>query len=277
MDPDLTFQPSMKELRCQGYFTNDFDTCSFIAQIHRVQPQLAATDESTEYICELRRTSVNGRDSFDLILNKVAVSLKKAGHAEKYANGFQIYPQLSDETSDFRKIEWSSENCPIRLSTDSSRRLISLITKRTYPQYCETLRLLAKCSAASRGNRAVLSKSHELSEVVIKELRTPHEPGACLNALKLIELGVVAHNEALSCIANTMLVYCAKKPKGFKGLRSQAIENAALGSMRVVSKTMTKNEKREAIVMINCCLLGKLRDELFHKVYVIFNIYIVEL
>jgi len=65
MDPDLTFKPSKKELRCQGYYTHDFDTCSFITQIHRVHPLLAATDESTEYICELRRTSINGRESFN--------------------------------------------------------------------------------------------------------------------------------------------------------------------------------------------------------------------
>jgi len=199
----------------------------------------------------------------------VAVSLKKAGYAEKYANGFKIYPQLSiDSSGDL----WSLENCPIRLSTDSLRRLSSRLTRRTCPQYSETLRLLAKCSAANNGNREVLSKSYELSKVLIKELCTPHAAGTCLNALKLIEHGIVAHNEVLPCIANTMLVYCAMKPSGFKGLRSQAIENAALDSMKVLSKTMTKNEKKEAIVMINCRLLGKLRDELCNKVYAIFNV-----
>lgn len=270
---DLNFQPSMKELRCQGYFTNDFDTCSFIAQIYRVNQSLEVGDESTEYIiCELRRTSINGRESFDLLLNTVAFGLKKAGHAEKYANGFKIYPPLSFETGDSLKTEWSSDNCSIRLCTESSKRMISRLTQGTFPQYSETLRLLAKCCATSRGNCAVLSKSHELSEVVIKELRTPHAAGTCLNALKLIEIGVVAHKEALSGIANTILVYCTNKPTGFRGLRSLAIENAALGSIRALSKTMTKSEKREAIVMINCHLLGKLskRDELYQKIHAIF-------
>lgn len=150
--------------------------------------------------------------------------------------------------------------------------MISRLTKRTCPQYSETLSLLDKCSAASRANRAVLSNSRELREVIIKELRSPHAAGTCLNALKHTELGVVAHNEALSSITNTLLVYCTNKPTCFRGLRSQAIENAALGSMRLLSKTMSKSEKRGAIVMINRSLIGKLskRHELYHKVHAIF-------
>lgn len=33
MAPDLTFQPNRKDLRCRGYYTRDFDTCTFEAQI----------------------------------------------------------------------------------------------------------------------------------------------------------------------------------------------------------------------------------------------------
>jgi len=33
MEPNLSFIPCINELRCFGYFTHDFDTCSFVAQI----------------------------------------------------------------------------------------------------------------------------------------------------------------------------------------------------------------------------------------------------
>jgi len=149
--------------------------------------------------------------------------------------------------------------------------LVSRVTKRTYPQYSETLRLLTKCCAASRSNRAVLSENHELSEVVFKELSTPSEASACLNALKLIELGVIAPRGILTGIAKSMLVYCAKKPKGFKGLYSKAVEHTALGAMKELSKTMSINEKEEAIQTIKCLLLNKLRNELFREVNGIFQ------
>jgi len=267
MEPNVTFQPCMTELRCFGYFTYDFDTCSFVAQIYRVHPSVAVTEESTEYICEVRRASFNGRESFDFLKNAIAVCLQQAGLAEKYANGFEIYPQLSIKND----VGWSSEKCPIHLSTGSSRRLISRVTKRTYPQYSQTLRLLTKCCAASRSNRTVLSENHELSEAVFKELITPSEASACLNALKLIELGVVAPKGILTGIAKSMLVYCAKKPTGFKGMRSQAIENAALDAMKMLSKTMSINDRKEAVQTIKSFLLGKLRKELFREVHGIFQ------
>jgi len=266
MEPDLTFQPCMHELRCLGYFTHDFDTCIFVLQIYRVHLSAVGT-EGIQYICELRRASNNGRESFDFLLNAVAVSLKQAGHAEKYANGFEIYPPLSLGMD----VWWSSDNCPIHLSIDTSRRLISRVAKQKYPQYSPTLRLLAKISAASRDNRSILSKNNELSEVVFRELSNPSEACACLNALKLIELGVVAPKEGLTGIVKSMLVYCAKKPTGFKGLRSQAIENAALGAMRVLSKTMSVKDNKEAILTIECFLFGKLKEELYQKIRDIFE------
>jgi len=269
MEPDLTFQPCTKELRCLGYFTYDFDTCSFVAQIYRVHASVALTEDSTEYIFELRRASINGRESFDYLLSAIAIRLKQTGHAGKYADGSEIYPLLF--LNNGVGLGWSSEKCPIQLSTGSSSRLISRVAKQTYPQYGQTLRLLAKCSESSRANREVLSKNRELSEVVFKELTIPSEASACLNALKLVEFGVVAHKEILTGILKSMLVYCAKEPTGFKGLRSQAIENASLGAMKALSETMSMNDKKEAILAIECLTLGKLRNELLRKVHDIFQ------
>jgi len=258
MEPDLTFRPSENELRCRGYFTYDFDTCSFLAQIWLVHSSVAL-DDASMYVFELRRTSVDGRESFDVLRKAVAVSLKRAGYAKKYANGYAIH----DDTCEVRL---TSDCYPIHLSTDGVNILTSRVAKRTCPQYCQTLRLLAQCSACSSENCKVLKQSDELSKVVFSELADGSNASSCLNALKLIEYGAVVLEKAVPVIAKIMLVYCAKEPRGYKGLRSLAIENAALGAMKQLLKTEKKTSLDDVSATVEKILLGRLNNDLFFKV-----------
>jgi len=259
MEPDLTFRPNENELRCRGYFTHDFDTCSFIAQIWLVHSSFALDDASGMYVFELRRTSVDGRESFDVLRKAVAVSLKRAGYAKKYANGYVIH-------DDNCEVGLTSDCYPIHLSIDRVNILTSRLAKRTCPQYCQNLRLLAHCSACSRDNCKVLKQSDGLSKVVFTELADGSNASSCLNALKLIEYGAVVLEKAIPVIAKIMLVYCAKEPKGYKGLRSLAIEHAALGAMKQLLESEKETSLDDVTATVEKILLGRLNDDLLFKV-----------
>jgi len=259
MEPDLTFRPNENELRCRGYFTHDFDTCSFIAQIWLVHSSFALDDASGMYVFELRRTSVDGRESFHVLRRAVAVSLKCAGYAKKYANGYAIHDYTCE-------VGLTSDCSSIHLSTDGVNILTSRLAKRTCPQYCQTLRLLAQCSACSRDNCKVLKQSDGLSKVVFSELADRSNASSCLNALKLIEYGAVVLERAIPVIANIMLVYCAKKPRGYKGLRSLAIQNAALGAMKQLLKSEKRTSLDDVTATVEKILLDRLDSDLLCKV-----------
>jgi len=233
-------------------------------------PSLTSGNQSDDLICEIRRTSFCGRESFDFLLNSVAIRLKEKGLAKRFSNGFEIFSDLYD-LCDTSEIDLSSGNYPVRLSKESAKMMISRAAKRSYPYHGETLRLLTKFSAGDKGNCEVLKMSDELRKVVLNELRYGSKASTCLNALKLIELDATVPKEAFPWIGRCMILYCSIKPEGFQGMRSQAIENAALGAMKALGKRINSNQRETAFLTIKKDLVGKLSDELYRKVQAIFN------
>jgi len=276
MAPDLTFQPNNKDLRCRGYYTRDFDTCVFEAQIWRLHPSVAAGDQPDgQYICELCRKTHGGRDPFEDLFRAVAVELQRAGYAKSYANGHEIYPDISN-LSDIDSYSMLSNDpgssvytYAITLDPDSVERLTSLVVQRIYPHYHETLRLLAKCSAGSVENRDLLVHNLKLGEAILWELKNGTQASTCYNALKLIELAAVIPKGAFPAVARMLLVFSGLEPSGYKHMRSQAIENTALGAMKMLTRTMGEEEWKEARRTIEKDLSGKLGEELFSKVQAI--------
>jgi hypothetical protein len=269
-EPNLTYQPCMNDYKCRGYYTHNFDTCSFVAQIWRLDQSLELDEESKEYLCEMRRTSSCGRQSFDFLLNCLAIGLKKVGFAKKYDNGYEIVPPVSFEFGDCSSTGLSSDDYKIELSADCANKLISRAAKPIYHQYCSTLRLLVKLSNDDISNYEVLMKSEELSRILFNELNNGSNASTCLNALNLIKSGTSAPREAFGAIARIMLRYCSLKPRGYRGLRSQKIENAALGALKVLGQRMKKKKRKEALIIIRDVLYRELSGELFRKVSRVF-------
>jgi len=273
MAPRLTVQLNKKYFRSRGYYTRDFDTCIFEVQIWRLHRSVAVLNQpDKEYIFELRRISLDGRESFEALLRAVANVLKLGGHADQYASGHEIYPEITNQL-DFNEycmlgddISSPNEKCAITLNETIVQRMISFLVKHTYPHYHETLQLLAKCSALSIKNRDILANSQQLQEVVLRELSIGSQAGTCYNALKLIEQGAAVPKGAFPAVARMLLVFSGVKPLGYKNMRSEMIEKAALGAMRVLTRTMRDQEMKEARKTIRKCLSGKLGEELHRKV-----------
>lgn len=211
-------------------------------------------------------------------MRAVAFGLKCAGHAKRYADGYEIFPKIPkisnagdiDEYSmPGNDQDSSSGKYAISLNSDSVERLISLVAERIYPRYNETLRLLAKCSAGCRENRELLMESDKLREAVHRELSTGSQASTCYNALKLIEQGATVPKNAFPAVARSLLLFSGHKPSGYKGMRSHAIENAALGAMNMLTRTMGEEEWEQAMRTIEKELSGKLGEELFRKVHAI--------
>jgi len=208
-------------------------------------------------------------------LNAFAVELQLAGHAERYANGHEIYPEISNplDVDEYSMPGYDIGSCndtyAITLNTDIVKRMISFLIQRIYPQYHETLRLLAKCSAGSSKNREMLANSSELEEAVLRELSIGSQASTCYNALKLIEQGAAVPKGAFPAVARILLVFSGLKPSGYKQMRSKAIENTALGAMSVLTRTMLEEEWKEARRMVAKDLSGNLGEELYRKVQAI--------
>jgi hypothetical protein len=174
----------------------------------------------SEYIFELRRTSHDGREPFISLLQAIAVELQRTGHANQYASGDDIYPQVfhpfdSDEyyVPDYDP-DTPADTYAITLDTESVERMTSLLVERRYPHFHETLRLLAKCSAGSIKNRELLMNSPKLGEAVLRELQIGSQAGTCYNALKLIELGAVMPKCAFRAVARILVLFSGLKPSG---------------------------------------------------------------
>jgi len=276
MEPNLTVQMNKKYFRCRGYYTRDFDTCIFEVQIWRLHRSVAVSNQpDKEYILELLRTSHDGRESFYALLRAVAGVLQLKGHADQYANGNEIYPE---STSYLDVDEYSmpgdgtgspNDKCAIKLNDDIVQKMVSFLVQRIYPHYHETLQLLAKCSGVSVENRDILSNNNELREVVLRELSIGSQASTCYNALKLIEHSAAVPKRAFPAVARMLLVFSGVKPLGYKHMRSEMIEKAALGAMRVLTRTMLDEEWKEARKTIRKCLSGKLEEKLYRKVQVI--------
>eukprot|EP00495_Collosphaeridae_sp_1-RS-2012_P001240 TRINITY_DN1290_c0_g2_i1.p1 TRINITY_DN1290_c0_g2~~TRINITY_DN1290_c0_g2_i1.p1 ORF type:complete len:258 (+),score=15.56 TRINITY_DN1290_c0_g2_i1:419-1192(+) len=248
MAPNMTVQMNKKYFRCRGYYTRDFDTCIFEAQIWRLHPSVAVLNQpDKEYIFELLRTSHDGREPFYALVRAFAGVLQMKGHADQYANGNEIYPEI---TSPLDVNEYSmpcdglgspSDMCAITLNDNFVQEMVSCLGQRIYPHYHETLQLLAKCSAVSVENRDILSNNYELREVVLRELSIGSQASTCYNALKLIEQSAAVPKGAFPAVARMLLVFSGIKPLGYKHMRSEMIEKAALGAMRVLARTIGRS------------------------------------
>jgi len=273
MAPSLTVQMNKKYFRCRGYYTRDFETCIFDAQIWRLHRSVAVLNQpDKKYIFELLRTSHDGREPFDALLRAVAGVLQLKGHADQYANGNEIYPEITNHL-DYNEyclpsdgIGSPDDTCPIILNDDIVQNMVSFLVQRIYPHYHETLQLLAKCSSVSVDNRDILSNNHELREVVLRELSIGTQASTCYNALKLIEQGAAVPKGAFPAVARMLLVFSGVKPLGYKHMRCEMIEKAALGAMRVLTRTMLHEEWKEAGKTIRKSLSGKLEENLYRKV-----------
>jgi len=229
----------------------------------------------SEYIFELCRTSHDGREPFISLLQAVAVELKRTGHATQYANRDEIYPKVFHplDNDEYSKPDYDpdsgTDTYAITLNTDSVERMSSLLVQRRYPHYHETLRLLVKCSAGSIKNRELLLKSSELEVAVLRELQSGSQAGTCYNALKLIELGAVMPKGASLAVVRILLLFSGLKPSGYKRMRSQAIENTALKAMNVLMSTMSREELRKVMRVIESEFSVKLGEILLRKVQAI--------
>merc|ERR1719233_1670773 len=273
MAPSLTVQMNKKYFRCRGYYTRDFDTCIFEAQIWRLHRSVAVSDQpDKQYIFELLRTSHDGREPFDSLLRAVAGELQLKGHADQYANGNEIYPEITNhlDVDEYCMpgdgIGSPDDKCAITLNDDIVQNMVSFLVQRIYPHYHETLQLLAKCSSVSVENRDILSNNHELRDVVLRELSIGTQASTCYNALKLIEQGAAVPKGAFPAVARMLLVFSGVKPLGYKHMRCEMIEKAALGAMRVLTRTMLNEEWKEAGKTIRKILSGKLEENLYRKV-----------
>lgn len=281
MAPDLSFQPSQKDLHCRGCFSWDFDTCTFEGQICC----FSISSDVTHYFYQLRRTSYGGREPFDMLLRVVASVLKHKGYAKEYADGLKIHPMLTiddDErdkstilTLDDDYLDKSSMTTPdivscsrsslSSLESDYVMKLSSQLAKRLYPLSNETLRIMAKLCAISKENCEMLFESQELGRELVRILNDSIEPSLCLNALKLIEFGASAPRDPFKAIARIMIMNCALKPSTVKWTHSQAIENAALGAMNVLMQRLETKEREENFQVIEKILSGKISEKLLHK------------
>jgi len=265
-----------KYFRCRGYYTRDFDTCIFEAQIWRLHRSVAVSDQpDKQYIFELLRTSHDGREPFDALLRAVAGELQLKGHADQYANGNEIYPEITNhlDVDEYCMpgdgIGSPDDKCAITLNDDIVQKMVSFLVQRIYPHYHETLQLFAKCSAVSVENRDILSNNHELREVVLRELSIGSQASTCYNALKLIEQSAAVPKGAFPAVARMLLVFSGVKPLGYKHMRCEMIEKAALGAMRVLTRTMLDEEWKKARKTIRKSLYGKLEEKLYRKVQAI--------
>lgn len=109
-------------------------------------------------------------------------------------------------------------------------------------------------------------ENSELGEAVLWELNNRSQASTCYNALKLIELGVVTSKGAFAAVARILVVFSGLKPSGYKQMRSQLIENTALGAMKTLTLAMGEKEMKEVRRTIERDLFGKLGEELYAKV-----------
>jgi len=269
MAPDLSFQPSKKDPHCRGCFSQYFDTCTFEGQIWC----FSMSTDVTQYIYQLSRTSYGGRDPFDELLRTVASVLKREGYAKEFADGFKIVPRLTIDDYELDKSSMAALDIgstrydePISLESDHVALLSSHVAERTYPLSNETLRIMVQCCAKSRKNCKMLAESEELGKELVRILNYSSELSLCLNALKLIEFGASAPRDPFTAIARIMIVYCVVKPSSDKWIRSQAIENSALGAMKALMRRLQTTEREETFQVIEKVLSGKISEKLLHEV-----------
>jgi len=76
-------------LRASGTYNDSCTLCYFDAQVWKVEFGIWS---ERDYALEFRRTSLNGQEAFDILLQHAASGLKDLGAAEEFGNGQRILP-----------------------------------------------------------------------------------------------------------------------------------------------------------------------------------------
>jgi len=282
MSPDLTFQPSLTDLKCKVTFTHDFCTGRFEIQVWRVEG-------NGQHILEFRRKSLGGRDAYEYLIRHMGAELKKKGCAEKYGNDIEIFPlpEIVDGLGDLampsfggvgsltgkRPID-ETKGFPITLdSEDQIENWSDIVTKRNWPSCGETLRLCAR-SCLHQNNREMLARHTGFQKAVVKELQQNGDATNCHNALTIIHNllektdsgGSFEEDELLSAVAECLMTYSGVKQKGSKQktLRSVALERAALKVLLLLSENVAKYDQKQVHFVLKLLegeLDGKLKDK----------------
>jgi len=282
MSPDLTFQPSLTDLKCKVNFTHDFCTCRFEIQVWLVEG-------NGEHILEFRRKSLGGRDAYEYSIRYMGAELKKKGCAEKYGNDIEIYPlpEIIDGLGDLAMPSFGgvgsltgktpideTKGFPITLdSEDQIENWSDIVTKRNWPSCGETLRLCAR-SCLHPNNREMLAKHTGFQKAVVKELQQNGDATSCHNALTIVHNllektdsgGSFDEDELLSASAECLMTYSGVKQKGSKQktLRSVALERAALKVLLLLSENVAKYDQKQVDFVLKLLegeLDGKLKDK----------------
>eukprot|EP00495_Collosphaeridae_sp_1-RS-2012_P001192 TRINITY_DN1254_c0_g1_i1.p1 TRINITY_DN1254_c0_g1~~TRINITY_DN1254_c0_g1_i1.p1 ORF type:complete len:294 (-),score=39.27 TRINITY_DN1254_c0_g1_i1:27-908(-) len=247
------------ELKFKGSYFYAYEVCYF--RCNGVESQQKKTNSGMpdkEYIIEFRRRSLTGRGAFEQILRRVAGWLFEGRRAEKYGNGFEIYPyeepsldigdgvddeifdsplpSLVEETTD------SDSSCQIRLESELICSWAKIINERsTYSE--ENIRILAVCTK-ERENRELMASESKLHEALCQELNDGRNLSSCANALIIVKaiFEFYAKTVADSFIKCGMLLSvtrCLVQHSNYKqsgSLRSVAIERAALKILKMLTE-----------------------------------------
>jgi len=257
--PHLTFMQNQKELKFKGSYYYSYEVCYFDATVWKVDKKKTKNGmPDKEYIIEFRRRSLTGHGAFEQILRRVAGWLFEGKRAEKYGNGFEIYPYeepsldigdgVNDEIFDsplpssVEEATDSDSSCQIRLESELICSWAKIIHERsTYSE--ENIRILAICSK-ERENRELMASESKLHEALCQELNDGRNPSSCANALIIVNAifkfdAETVADSFIKCgmllsVTRCLVQYSNFKPSG--SLRSVAIERAALRILKMLTE-----------------------------------------
>jgi len=271
--PCLSIKPNEKFLCCYGSFTHDFSTCTFEAQILRLDPLISQGVHG--FIYEFRQMTVGCRKAFSHLLQIMGVSLKEAGCTERYGNGCMIYPEGINEQIDVLSMMYAPEfdntlmitktNWPVVLDSFEVDRLVERLTEGSTQSRLWTFRFLAKCSSENIDNRKELEENTKLSKAVCRVLRLVYDPQDYFNALKLIEYGVVNPEGLVTAVGKSIKVYSGTCG-GRKGVFSSSIVNAAIGAIHALVCAMPVLQREKVLRTVERVLNGEVREEVVEAI-----------
>jgi len=283
----------LKWLKFKGSYSYDYAVCYFDAQVCKVDPMIATSDNPDEvYILEFRRKSLTGASAFEQLIRQFAGWLLEYGRAKKYGNGFSIYPfedtnlDLSDEgscndaafgsqapSSVWDTTSDSDSSCQITLEDDLIRSWAEEIWKRSCHSE-ENIRILAICSKDS-DNRGLMAGSRKLHNALCEELSngTTTNPSSAANTLVIVKAIVKFHPDLaadsfVKCRMLLAITSCLYFHSGNRR-KSIAIERAALEllEMLIANETLrfTLMEIEKVLMILVKNLEGKLEDKKNNK------------
>jgi len=245
----IHFKP-MENFKCRVSFTHNdnFDTCKLEFQAWR-----DTNDSKSPYLIEFIQKSVNGRETFNYLITRVAAELKAMGKASKYGNDREIFAPVVTQATD--------PNDPLQMPTplggvgpthqlrftvkdEQASNWVKILSLRTYPIFSETIRIIAKAVEEDndRENLKIISTKREVFEACCKELNDVLDPATVHNVLritdKLVQLMLeesdadglkeVVDKQLLLAVVKTLAHNCgAKKVHKHRWMRSVAIEERA--------------------------------------------------